>query len=153
MDREEVIQMYESGLVVSDIADEMGVPKSAITEILREAGIIQKQGRKLSTSNLTEEERQEVIDSYVNGTTAVSLIAQYGITWNALYRLLEEAGIPYKEYKQIERGARHQRLDRAVEMYQGGARLWEIQNETGIRQPVLHNELHRRGIPLRIKRE
>jgi hypothetical protein len=147
---DEIIKMYEGGLSVNDIAFEMGRPVQEIKKILQAVGVIQKQGRKSSTETLSEKQRKEIVKHYVDNTlTGIQIIAKYAITWNGLYKLLDEEGIPFREFKRNDRIAREMRMERAIEMYQGGARLWEITNETGIRQPQLHAELHKRDIPLR----
>jgi transposase-like protein len=147
---DEVSKMYNAGLSQPAIAEELDLAPSEVTRILIQAGWIEKQGRKSSAANLAAEQRAAIVQQYSDGVVSVSqIIATYGITWNALYNILSDAGVPYREIRQQDKLARAARRDRAVEMYKGGARLWEIEQETGIRQPVLHAELHRREIPLR----
>jgi len=142
--------MYHAGLSTEDIAAELEMTSAAVRVALQEAGLTLKPGRKSSAEALTAEERAQLISSYIDaGVPAIQLISKYGITWNAFYKILDDADVPYREMKREDRLAREKRLDRAVQMYQGGARIWEIEGETGIRQPVLHSALHSRGIPLR----
>jgi hypothetical protein len=150
LNQKDVLSMFEKGLSVSGIAGELEVTPSEIRAVLIEAGLIAKQGRKLTTDSLSEEEITDLLADYVeNGVPAVQIIAKYSITWNALYKLLDDHGVPYREMKHEDKVARELRLERAVAMYVGGARIWEIETETGIRQPVLHATLHARNIPLR----
>jgi hypothetical protein len=146
----DVLTMFGKGLSAGSISEELGINPSVVRSILVDAGKMEKQGRKLTTEGLTEEEVTQLLSEYTEGTVPPSqLITQYHITWNALYKLLDANNIPFREMRRDDKLARAVRLDRAVTMYQGGARLWEIENETGVRQPVLHSELHKRGVQLR----
>ena len=150
MTENEIIEMYDKGLSATAISEELDLPLADVKAQLQLEGRIAKTGRPLTTAEMTAEEVATLLSEYTeNRTPAVQLIAKYGITWNAFYKLLEEHNVPYREIKHEERVAREVRLERAITMYKGGARIWEIEAETGIRQPVLHNTLHARGIPLR----
>ncbi len=150
MDNTEVIEMFKAGMSSGDIAIEMDVPAKDVRAVLEEAGLLEHPGRKSMAASIDAPTRKELITDYLNNKVpAIQLIQRYGLTWNAFYKILDEEGIQFREVRQVDKLARAQRLERAVEMYLGGARLWEIENETGIRQPVLHSELHKRGVPLR----
>jgi hypothetical protein len=150
MDDTEVVRMYQGGMSSADIALEMGVSAAAVRDVLEKAGLMLKAGRKSAADGIDPEQRAELINKYLNEKIpAIQLTQEYELSWNAFYKILNEEQVPFRAMKQEDRIAREQRLDRAVAMYQGNARIWEIENETGIRQPVLHATLHRRGIPLR----
>jgi transposase len=150
VDENEVITMYGGGMSTNDIALEMDVSPKTVRAILEAHELLQKPGRKSSAESFGPEERTEMIREYLEDKTpAVQLIQKYALTWNAFYKVLDEEQVPYREMKQEDRISREMRLDRAVQMYMGGARIWEIENETGIRQPVLHATLHKRGVTLR----
>jgi hypothetical protein len=150
VDKADVVEMFQAGMSLTDIAAELDCAPKIVRAMLVEERLIQRPGRQSNATAVKEDDRKQMIKDYVeNKVPAIQLIQQYRLTWNAFYHILDEEGIKYREIKQVDRMARLQRLDRAIEMYVGGARIWEIENETGIRQPVLHGELHKRSIPLR----
>jgi hypothetical protein len=100
-------------------------------------------------ARLTEDEVVELIDAYNNGGNVGALTLKYGLSYNAFYGLLRIRGVKYREMRLAEKDDRQARVERAVEMYQKGFKLLPIEIETGIRQPIIHAELARRGIPLR----
>lgn len=137
---EEIVEMFDGGVGTAGIAEEMGVSVTAVRNIL------QKYGRDTSGPRILPKE-DEIVEEYTRGDPAPVILNKHRITYSQLYGVLSRHNIPTRRISETE--ARVKRLDTAVEMYLAGAKLWEILNETGIAQPTLHAEIHKRGLPLR----
>jgi len=133
----EIIAMYDSGLKVADIAQEAMVSQSTVRKVLGE----RLQRRRVRT------DEDEIITEYTSDVPVPQILVDHGLTYSALYSILYRNGIPPRKVAVQE--MRNERLETAVQMYLDGVKLWQICNETGVHQPTLHAELHRRGIPLR----
>lgn len=106
--------------------------------------------------------RERIAHDYATDQAVTTLYAHYGMNIATYYALLTKYGIPRrrsttsalynKSLPATLPAAAEQRkrnLERAVEMYQAGAKLVAIVRETGINQPSLHAHLARLNIPLR----
>ena len=147
--REEAKEMSEKGAPVDQIALELDVAQSTIYRWLRETGAEMKDRVKSVLDKLTPAQRQDITERWLGGSSAWSLIQEFGLNYNAFYRLMREEGVEYDAKKDERALDRTDRMDTAVKMYEGGEYLWKIKLETGVYQPALHEELHKRGIVLR----
>lgn len=140
--KEEVQEMLRADMPVSYIHEETGVSTSVIYSIRRQLGL----GRR---DVLSGKDTDGLLKRYVETDIPVTtLCREHGITVNKLYQLLDASNTPKR------RGADHQKarkaqLDQAVQMYIEGTYYWEILRDTGVTQPSLTAELHKRGVPLR----
>lgn len=132
--------MFQQGLLVPQIAEELEISEQTVRNTLKTAGIDTRRKK-------THPKAEEICADYEKDVPVPDILRKYDITHTILYRVLADADIPLRKLVQAE--TRKVQLDRAVELYVGGAPLWAIKQETGIAQPVLHEELHTRGVPLR----
>lgn len=136
----EIIEMFDSGMKIPAIAEEMQLSATAIRNILK------KHDRSTITVRPIRDE-ESIVGKYVEGVAIPTILAEYDLTYPVLYNILARHKIEPRRV--TNKNSRQQRFDTAVAMYQEGYMLWQIQNETGIAQPTLHAELHKRGVPLR----
>lgn len=142
----EVFRMADDSYPFSRIAEETGLPLHAIQDFL-----------------LVE---TRIRSDYKTTNNVSTICSHYGISQSRFYQLLTHYSIPLRrnsgtigkptysmDYSQPDRDEvasdRKARLDRAVEMYIAGEKIWAIKQSTGISQPLLHSELAMRGVPKR----
>lgn len=148
----EAANMYEADMTPDAIAAELGVSVPYMYKLLKEQGIELKGsgGRRSIVDDLDDEAKELIIRVYqTREVSLASVLAEFHLSYNQMYTLLRKEGVDVREFVDNERDTKKQRMDIAVKMYEDGARLWLIEDETGIRQPELHKELHIRGIVLR----
>jgi uncharacterized protein YerC len=146
---EEIKQMLAGGMTVSAIADEVGVSIGYISRLLSAMGLSGSATRKTVLTRLTDEERADAVEMYLRGEPVAAIIIKYELNYNAFYRLITDQGVEMRERSPENRKIRNERLDLAMKLYQKGITLNQIEIETGIRQPEIHREVVRRGIPMR----
>lgn len=136
----EIVQMYDSGMKVSAIAAEMSKSTTAVRNVLK------KYDRDLSVIKPLRDE-ETIINQYVQNIPIPAILTEHNLTYSMLYSILSKHQVPVR--KVANEANRRVQYDLAVEMYKDGMPLWQITSETGIAQPALHSELHKRGVPLR----
>jgi len=136
----EILEMHDNGMQVNAIAEEMQLSITAVRNVLK------KYNRTTVTKKPFRDE-EAIINKYLQQVPMRSILEEYQLTYSALYNILIKHQIATR--KVANSNSRIQRLDTAVKMYQEGYALWEIAQETGIAQPTLHAELHKRGVQLR----
>jgi transposase-like protein len=140
----EAVQMFDSGMTVAAIAEELEMSTQTIRLGLKGSG------RSLVKPSIHLADEKVVVEAYQNDEPIPTIMEQYGLTYTTLYSILRRHNVPTR--KVASAPAQADRLKVAIEMYQRNVVLWKIKQETGIAQPTLHNELHRLGIPLRRQR-
>jgi hypothetical protein len=148
VDTEEIKQMAVGGMTIASIAEEVGVTAQYISQILKAQGIEKAKPRRTVLSRLEDGEIERCINEYLEGAPVHVLLYKYKINYNALYTLLRENNVELRSSK-ANKEVREERIRRAIELYLEGVLIADIEAETGIRQPVLHKELHQRHVPLR----
>jgi len=136
----EIVEMHEGGLALNGIAEEMDISVTAVRNVLKKYG--RATHRVVASFN-----EEDVIAQYVANEPVPDILTTNNLNYAQLYHILQQHGIPTR--KSIEADVRQERLNHAIELYQDGQPLWLIKEETGIPQPTLHAELHKRHIPLR----
>jgi DNA invertase Pin-like site-specific DNA recombinase len=134
----EIVQMHAAGMKAPAIAVELEISVSAVRTVLR------KTIKAVTRPALDED---AIIQTYTDGVPAGEILHVFSITYATLYRVLAAHDI--KTRAAVNAPGRSKQLEAAVKLYEAGAPLWSILQETGISQPVLHNELHRLGVSLR----
>lgn len=137
---QEMLVMFDAGISVVGIANEFGVSTQTTRRILKDRG--KETGHKTRVVN-----EDAIARAYQEGTPVPDILATHKITYAVLYKILADHEIPTR--KAEHRGMGTSILDRAVELYEAGVPLWSIKQDTGVAQPTLHSELHRRGVALR----
>jgi len=148
-DVQEIREMLEGGMSVASVAEEVGLSKSRIYRIAHALGISVNITGRGRAAQLTDEQIDEIIEAYNADENVSNLLMRFDLSYNALYKLLREHGVNYREVKHDWHQERALRLDRAVDLYVKGIPVLQIEIETGIRQPVLNRELKIRGLETR----
>lgn len=149
IDLGELQDMLDAGIPVGDIAEELGVTSARISQLVTQLGLRGKVGRRSCLTELFPEDVESIVQRYISGVSVAELIYEYGLNYNAFYKLLRQNNVELRSRGKTELQYHQERMDIAVRMYINGARLHTIFSETGIHQPALHRELHRRDVPLR----
>jgi predicted transcriptional regulator len=140
LDDTELLAMYDAGITISGIATELGMSTQTVRRVLQEHG--KDTSRKVKTID-----EEDVITMYKQGEPIPNILNEHGISYNAMYTILAKHDVTIRKVAGKE--VNEARIAKAVEMYQAGAPLWSIKQETGVPQPTLHAVLHQQGIPLR----
>lgn len=136
----EIVEMHEGGLTLKGIAEEMDISVTAVRNVLKKYS---RPTHKIAAAYNEE----DVIAQYVANEPVPEILATNKLNYAQLYRILQQHGIPTR--RSIEADTKQDRLEHAIELYQEGEPLWYIKEETGVHQPTLHAELHKRHITLR----
>lgn len=143
---QEILAMWDSGkMSVKEIALEVELSEGTVRKALL--------GAHRPTKRLSKRpDEQNIVDAYLDETQTVgAILSTYNLSYPMLYTVLARNSIPLR--KSVQAPGRKMMLDAAVEMYEAGAPIWDIMRQTGISQPTLHGELHKRGILLRRPRK
>lgn len=141
----EMIAMFQAGIPVAAIAEELQVSSQTAYRILKAQD--QDVGKMRKDPDVLE-----VIDDYLDTEIPVKDVCRnHRISTDALYTILTTYEIERRRYTK-EKVYKYKK-DAAVEMYQAGWVYREIKAETGVSPPSLRDELTKRGIPLRSERE
>ncbi len=151
----EAANMHQEKLSPEDIAEELSISVPYLYKLLKEQGVeLGKAGRRSAVDMLDEEDKQVIIANYQSREIPMSaVLGEYGLSYNQMYTLLRKEGVEIRRHIDGERESKILRLNTAVQMYEDGALLWLIEDETGIHQPELHRELHKRNVTLRRARK
>lgn len=151
----EAANMYAAEMPPEDIAEELEVSVPYLYRLLKAQGVeLDGGGRKSIVESLSDGAKEVIIANYQSREVPMSaVLVEFGLSYNQLYTLLRKEGIDVRKFIDQERATKKLRMDTAVQMYEDGAKLWLIEDETGILQPELHRELHRRGVELRRARK
>lgn len=148
----EAANMFAASMPSDDIAEELGISVPYLYKLLKAQDIelAASGGRRSIVEDLDDDVKEEIIRVYQTREVPLSVVlAQYGMSYNQMYTLLRREGVDIRKFIDHERTTKKHRMDIAVQMYEDGAKLWLIEDETGIRQPEMHKELHIRGVALR----
>ena len=143
MDEPEILQMHAAGMNAVAIAEELGIAVTTVRKVLKK--------KKQPTPAAVPVDEEAVTAEYTKGVAAGEILRKHSISYATLYRILAAHNIPTRAVATT--AGRHLQLEAAVKLYTEGAPLWAILQETGVAQPVLHNELHRLGAPFRRPRK
>lgn len=148
----EIIEMGNTGqMSAGAIAAEVNVSTQTVISVLREYGVpIGPAGRTKLTDRMEPQALEDLLERYTGSEEPIRvLLEDFGLTHGQLYNILAQTGTPRRRYTREKIQGRKDQFMHAVEMYAEGHPLWKIKEETGVHQPQLHAELHRRGVPLR----
>lgn len=148
---EELRAMVEGGMSVTAIAQELNVSTGYISKLIAQLKL-GKAMRRSALSRLSDEEREEAVKMYLDGAPVQAILHEFNLNYNAFYKLLSEENVEMRQRSESAKADRKLRMDHAVALYEEGLPLWQIERDTGLRQPQIHRELHLRGVPLRRQR-
>jgi len=141
----EMVEMFEQNISVKDIAEELDVSPATVHRHLKEQGYD-------SSIHVRKVNEDEILKAYQdNARSIASILREYDITYSIFYGILNDHDIPIR--KEAQANGKEKALVAAIEMYKRGDPLWMIKQNTGVHQPVLHAELHKRKVPLRRPRK
>lgn len=143
---EEILAMHDQGFSPVAIAEEIDVSETYVRNVLQEEGI--DTSRRITTLALKAE---AVVEAYQADKPVPDILAEFDITYARLYGILAEYDVPLRKVAHAQ--ARNIQMDQAVKLYEDGIPLHKITEETGIHQPQIHAELHKRGVTLRRPRK
>lgn len=137
---QELLAMFDANINVLGIASELGVSEQTVRRVLKEHGKETKRRSKVV-------DEENVVQQYMDGVAVPTILSSHNINYAELYKILAKNKVSTR--KVVFGEAAKAILDRAVELYVASMPLWAIREETGIAQPTLHAELHKRNVPLR----
>jgi transposase-like protein len=150
--KQTIVMMYQGGISVNSIVQEIeGVTPRDVRTVLKEQGILSGPGRKPSVVESYDEATiNAMLVDYYDKIPMRELLEKYHIrSMDRFYVILRELGQPARQNTPEHQDGKRLRLDHACELYKEGVPIWKIVEETGVDQPRLHAELHRRKIPTR----
>ena len=149
METTEIVKMYESGIAVSAIAAELGKSQTYVYKLLAALGVMTKERSKVAQFN--DEQRDDILMMYNEQEAPIAeILEKYDITYTQLYFFLKKCGVtPRGSRSKAPDEIRVLRDKHVVELYQGGAKIHEIVDETGLDTSRIYLILHKARIPLR----
>jgi len=150
--RQTIVMMYQGGISVQNIVQEVeGVTSRDVRMVLKEMGILSGPGRRPTVIESYDESiLNEMLIDYYDKMPMRELMEKYQIrSMDRFYLILRELGQPARQNTPEHMDGRKMRLDHACDLYKQGVPIWKIVEETGVDQPRLHAELHKRKIPTR----
>lgn len=155
LEEQEIVQMADAKMTPIEMADELGLSLPSIYAVMRKYGYkISKPGRGSTYDRLTPEQQVDIKERYEAEESIAAIMTDYNIGGHAVfYSLLRKMGIPLRTKKLEVLEAKEMIMDQAVSMYVAGHPLHDIKEETGVHNPMLHAELHKRKVPLRRPRK
>jgi transposase len=148
-DLDEIRAMIEGGMSITDIAAELDITPARVSQLVTAMGLSGSAVRKSVLTRLSPEQVENIIKMYNEGASVIHINVKYGLNYNAFYRLLRDNGVKYRDRGPEAMEDREERIQQALRLYMRDVPIQQIEAETGIRQPIMHRELHARGIPLR----
>lgn len=145
--REEIIKMLLADMSVMAISQEMGISAQTVRNAQKTSP--EAQAVKLNTP--TRLDKVAVVEEYEAGKLIPAILEEHNISRTKLYQILSKYSVPTRQT--VQKDTRKRAMDEACAMYQQGWVIRQITADTGIHQPSLHEELARRGIPLRRPRK
>jgi transposase-like protein len=154
VEEQEIIQMYLDDVPVQEIAAEMAISKTTIYALLKREGVSlrahQNIGQPSALEHMSEADIEAFLLDYRNTALSVQDVAfKWKMTSTTVYATLRLLQEPLRQTSKSHLESRKDQYDHAVRMYEQGYFIWQIVAETGIDQPSLHKELHKRRTPLR----
>lgn len=146
MTEETIREMYGKGLPPAEMAAELNLALGTVYGLLSRLGLKVKRTRSAETVKKYDEAMKAYTET---DEPATSICRRLGLSYNLFYLELGRRGVPARGTEIAAKGK--PLMDRAVEMYQQGEPGWKITQETGVQNPRLYTELHKRGIPLRVR--
>lgn len=139
----EIIKMLKGGMSPMAISQEMGISAQTVRNLQKTSPVAQ--AAKARTTSLINE--IAIGEDYEAGEKIPDIMEKHSITRSKLYQILSKFSIPTRQT--IQKDTRKRAMDEAISMYKQGFVIRKIKEDTGVHQPTLHDELAKRGVPLR----
>jgi len=130
-DKENIISKYKSGLSGQKIADEYGCSEITIRRFLRSNNITAKDNpHNIFIDDLPNEDKQYIIDSYLNGMGANKLAEKYNCNEGAIRNFLKHNNITYKDAKHYHlKNFSDIEIDDIINKYKLGITITDLSKE------------------------
>lgn len=96
------------------------------------------------TIKLSFSDRDNVIDSYKNGTSVAKLSKEYGVAFTTVQRILIKAGL----FSKVLRGREKLNIPEVIAAYENGLSATKIALQYGVNEKTVSRILHENGIPV-----
>lgn len=146
MINEEIVAMFDEGMSPAQIANEIGKTLSDVRIVLYNAQRIEA---TRNTSVISAKIEEKLLKRYYAFEPVDNILTSLDLKINDLWRVLAKNGLSAREKTPEHIAARKLRYDHVMHLYANDHKLVDITSETGISQPQLHIELHKRRWPLR----
>jgi len=149
-DELEIMQMYEQGVSIADIAAEMAFTTNTVRKMLRKNDIVVAASKSTILDRMSMQDIEALKEDSYQGMSVIEICRKWGFkATQSFYVLVHELGWTPRQFEKTTIQAKKLREDKAIEMYQQGHPLWFISQETGLYQPQIHALIHREGLTLR----
>ena len=149
---DETVKMYEAGMPIGGIAEELGKSVTTVYALLREGGVEPKRREESQTRSIVDALPKEIVEQvtldYVKGVSMSRIVRTSGLSINTVYKILKETGTALRR-SEDNKAAFDMRLEKAVQMYKDGDKLIKIEMETGVQSNQLDKALYKQEVQLR----
>lgn len=142
----EARKMFDAGLDQSSIARELELSIGTVRNILGLVGTYTAPKHPMSEP-LGDAQIQKIAARYVSGESVGAICREEGVRPAQLYAALRELRI--EQRSDVARAQRQQRLAEAIDMYERGETLVEIQQATGFNPTTFYRLLREAGVDIR----
>ncbi len=142
-----VIELYQKGVPVDEIAKRFCINRATIYSILRRHGIEPMRKRRKSRA-LTPEEEAELVREYREGKPVQYLLEKYGISTTKLYEILRRHGVELRAKKKGHKRRRltEEEVEEIKRLYQSGVNVYQIAKRLGRPVSTVYAVLKREGL-------
>ena len=116
---DQVTSDYVSGKSYEEIIQEYGITSKTLYDWLDNKGIPRHNVKM--TNTYTEEERDEIVQEYLDGVSVLEIEERYGVSRGSVYRWLKKRGINKRQVKQRRKDVTDALKKKVAKEYRGGA--------------------------------
>ena len=116
---DQVTSDYVSGKSYEEIIQEYGITSKTLYDWLDKKGIPRHNVKM--TNTYTEEERDEIVQEYLDGVSVLEIEERYGVSRGSVYRWLKKRGINKRQVKQRRKDVTDALKKKVAKEYRGGA--------------------------------
>lgn len=152
--REENIRnWYEQGRSARNIAKELGVATSTITQVLKDAGMVLggKKGRPKITDKLSQEDVNKIIDLYNKGEAISKISKLMGLSNDVISKYLRIWGVPKKKIPRYRKYVSHEQEASICDLYLKGVSVEGLANSCNLSQSTIKSILKNKGLKVSVK--
>jgi DNA-binding CsgD family transcriptional regulator/8-oxo-dGTP pyrophosphatase MutT (NUDIX family)/predicted ABC-type ATPase len=124
-----ILEQYESGESLTEIAQELGMSRSAVSQIVAKAGKLR---------SVTEPRNKKIVELYESGKRAIEISRELGVSQAIVYDAVAQAG----KTRPVTDVSRNKKI---VELYESGKSPKEIARELEVSQQVVNKVVRKAG--------
>lgn len=144
-----IVQLYQQGRSLREIAQQFGVSVQPIRRILREHQVPQRRGGKRSAWNGSAEQREMVIALYAAGSSIAEIARRFTCRDERIRVVLVDAGLDVRPVGGIGRRFTEEEAESMAAEYRAGVSLESLANDHGVTAMTVRAYLLRQGVALR----